>query len=119
MKLIHVGILVSDLERSAAFYEEVLQLEPALRPDLGFPGIFYALDGGGQIHLMQLPNPYAGCELPAHGGRDRHIALGVADVEALASRLDAAAIQYARSRSGRAAIFCRDPDGNTIELMQV
>lgn len=119
MKLLHIGLLVSDLEASACFYEEILGLTRAERPDLGFPGIFYALDGQRQIHLMLLDNPYTGCALPAHGGRDRHIALGVTDLADIRTRLDAAAIAYTLSRSGRAALFCRDPDGNAVELCEI
>jgi glyoxylase I family protein len=118
MRLLHAGLLVADLDKAAAFYERVLGLVRAERPDLGFEGIFYALEGGRQIHLMRLDNPYRDCELPAHGGRDRHLALGVDDLAAIRSRLDAAGIGYTMSRSGRAALFCRDPDGNAIELCE-
>lgn len=119
MKLMHVGLLVGDLQRSAAFYENVLGLARAPRPELGFSGLFYALDGDRQIHLMQLQNPYAGCELPEHGGRDRHVALGVTDLEAIRVRLEEGGYGYTLSRSGRSALFCRDPDGNAIELLQI
>jgi len=119
MKLLHVGLLVSDLHRAATFYERVLQLKRAERPDLGFEGIFYTLDGERQIHLMLLDNPYADCKLPDHGGRDRHVALGVADIHTIRQRLDTAGIPYSMSKSGRAALFCRDPDGNAIELCEV
>jgi len=118
MRLLHAGIIVSDLKAAAGFYEGVLGLRRAGRPDLGFAGIFYALDGGQQLHLMRLDNPYAGCELPAHGGRDRHLALGVDDLAAVKSRLEAAGVPFTMSRSGRAALFCRDPDGNAIELCE-
>ncbi len=119
MKLLHLGLIVADLQKAAAFYEGVLGLKRAERPALGFEGIFYALDGERQIHLMRLDNPYDGCKLPAHGGRDRHVALGVADIDAIRLRLDAAGISYSMSKSGRAALFCRDPDGNAIELCQM
>jgi len=119
MKLLHVGLLISDLHKAAVFYEHVLQLERAERPDLGFAGIFYALDGERQLHLMLLDNPYADSELPDHGGRDRHIALGIADLQIARQRLDAAGIPYSMSKSGRAALFCRDPDGNAIELCEI
>jgi len=118
MKLLHVGLLVADLSRAAGFYEGVLGLKRADRPDLGFEGIFYSLDGERQIHLMRLDNPYEGCELPAHGGRDRHVALGAPDLEAIRKRLDAAGIVYSMSKSGRAALFCRDPEGNAVELCE-
>ena len=119
MKLMHVGLLVTDLVAAAIFYEQILGLKRAERPDLGFPGIFYELENAGQIHLMQLDNPYRACELPAHGGRDRHVALGVPDLDAIRNGLEAAGLSYTMSRSGRAALFCHDPDGNAIELMQV
>jgi len=37
----------------------------------------------------------------------------------LKSRLDAAGIPYTASQSGRAALFCRDPDANTLEFVEV
>jgi len=119
MKLIHAGLLVSDLTAAAGFYEDVLGLKRAERPALGFEGIFYALDGTQQIHLMQLANPYEGCALPDHGGRDRHLALGVTEIAPIRQRLDAAGITYTLSKSGRAALFTRDPDGNAIELCEL
>jgi len=119
MKLMHAGLLVSDLEAAALFYEGVLGLRREPRPDLGFDGLFYALDDGRQIHLMRLPDPYQGCVSPGHGGRDRHLALGVDNLDEVKGKLEAAAIVYTMSRSGRAALFCRDPDGNAIELLQL
>lgn len=118
--LLHAGLLVSDLTRAKSFYESVLELAPHPgRPDLPYPGEWYELGGGQQLHLMQLPNPDAGSVRPEHGGRDRHIALGVKDMAALKSRLDAAGVIYTVSKSGRAALFCRDPDMNTLELVEV
>ncbi|MFP4181407.1 MAG: VOC family protein [Thiohalospira sp.] len=112
----HVAVLVADLERSLAFYRDLLGLavDPA-RPDLGYPGAWLTV-GRRQLHLMVLPDPDAEAERPEHGGRDRHIALAVDEVEALAERLEAAGVAVTRSRSGRAAIFCRDPDGNALEF---
>jgi len=118
--LLHAGLLVADLARAKHFYESVLGLTPyPHRPDLPYPGEWYALGGGQQLHLMQLPNPDAGMIRPEHGGRDRHIALGVKDMAALKSRLDVAGVSYTASKSGRAALFCRDPDANTLEFVEV
>ncbi len=118
--LLHAGLLVADLARAKAFYESVLGLAPyPHRPDLPYAGAWYELGGGQQLHLMQLPNPDAGSTRPEHGGRDRHIALGVKDMAALKSRLDAAGVSYTASKSGRAALFCRDPDANTLEFVEI
>ena len=75
--------------------------------------------GDQQIHLLELPNPDPVEGRPAHGGRDRHLALTIDDLDALARVLDAAGIGYTRSRSGRRALFFRDPDGNALELIEI
>jgi glyoxylase I family protein len=118
-KLLHASLLIADLERARTFYEGVLGLVPeAGRPELGFPGVWYSL-GDGQIHLICQPNPDPVSGRPAHGGRDRHTALGVEGWEELRRRLDAAGIAYSLSRSGRRALFVRDPDGNALELIEM
>lgn len=116
--LLHCSMLVEDLSRARAFYEGVLGLSPSSsRPAMGFEGAWYEL-GSQQIHLLCLPSPEKGLARPTHGGRDRHVALEVDSVAELASRLDAAGIQYTRSQSGRAALFCRDPDDNALEFVE-
>ena len=118
--LLHAGLLVSDLARARVFYESVLQLtRDPNRPDLPYPGEWYDLGNGQQLHLMRLDNPDVASVRPEHGGRDRHIALGVSNIEALKSRLDAAGVKYTASKSGRAALFCRDPDANPLEFVEV
>lgn len=116
--LLHATFLVADLEKSRAFYEGVLGLLPDVRrPDLGFTGVWYDVGANQQIHLMQLPNPEAGLSRPQHGGRDRHVALAVQGFNELIGRLDVSGIAYTLSRSGRQALFCRDPDGNALEFV--
>lgn len=116
--LLHATFLSADLARSRAFYEGLLELRPdPARPDLGYDGIWYDVAPGQQIHLMRLPDPEAGLERPAHGGRDRHVALRVSDLDALTARLEQAGVACTRSRSGRSAMFCRDPDGNALEFI--
>ena len=117
--LIHIGLLVQDLARAKAFYETVLGLSPhPARPALPYPGEWYELPDGRQLHLMCLPNPEAGLVRPEHGGRDRHAAFAVASVEALKRVLERSGVAYTLSKSGRPALFCRDPDGNALEFLQ-
>lgn len=116
--LLHASLLIADLERSRAFYEGVLGLLPAERPNLGFPGLWYQV-GSAQIHLLRLANPDPVTGRPEHGGRDRHTALGVRNFAAMQARLAVAGVPHTLSRSGRRALFCRDPDGNAIELVEV
>jgi len=119
IRLHHVSLLVRDTERALAFYRDLLGLAvDDSRPDLGYPGAWLSAGPGLQVHLLELPNPDPLEGRPDHGGRDRHVAFSVSDLEALRARLDAHGIPYTRSRSGRAALFCRDPDGNACELIQ-
>ena len=118
IELHHVSLLVADTTRSLDFYCGLHGLTvDASRPDLGYPGAWLQL-GNGQIHIMELPNPDPTVNRPAHGGRDRHIALVVSDLDELLDRLDAAGIPYTRSKSGRRAAFTRDYDGNAVELVE-
>jgi glyoxylase I family protein len=75
--------------------------------------------GEQQIHLLELPNPDPVNGRPEHGGRDRHVALAVNDIELLQQRLEQARLPYTRSKSGRNALFVRDPDGNALEFIEV
>ncbi len=116
-RILHVSLLVADTDRALSFYRDVLGLEvDAGRPDLGFPGAWLKV-GEASIHLLELPNPDPVTGRPEHGGRDRHVALAVGDFDGLVRALDAAGVPYTRSRSGRPAIFCRDPDGNALEFI--
>jgi glyoxylase I family protein len=114
----HVSVIVADTERALAFYRDVLDLpEDPQRPDLGYPGAWLTI-GAQQIHLLELPNPDPRTDRPAHVGRDRHCALTLRDLDALRQRLDARDIPYTLSKSGRRALFCRDPDGNGLEFIE-
>lgn len=115
----HVSVVVRDTARSLAFYRDVVGLEPvADRPDLGYPGAWLQV-GRQQVHLLELPSVDPVDGRPAHVGRDRHAAFQVSGVDALEQRLSAAGVAFTRSRSGRRAIFCRDPDGNGLEFIEV
>jgi len=117
-QLLHSSLLVMDLGLARAFYEGVLGLSSSLqRPDLGYPGVWYEL-GAQQIHLLALANAPQAIQAE-HGGRDRHIALAIDDIGSLKVKLDEMKIAYTLSKSGRRALFCRDPDGNALEFVEV
>jgi glyoxylase I family protein len=114
----HVSLITGDLSASIDFYVDLLgvSVDPQ-RPDLGYPGAWLDV-GDQQIHLLVLPNPDAVEGRPAHVGRDRHVAFHVASIDTIEARLEARGIPFTRSRSGRRALFCRDPDGNGVELIE-
>ncbi|KAL8136883.1 hypothetical protein V2J09_002884 [Rumex salicifolius] len=124
----HVGVLCKNLERSIHFYQNVLGFYHNIRvfgkqgleinearPDdkLPYRGAWLWV-GSGMIHLMELPNPDPLTGRPQHGGRDRHTCISIKDVSKLKTILDREG-----NRSGRPAIFTRDPDANALEFTQV
>lgn len=116
--ILHASFLVADLKRALEFYHGVLGLEIVSdRPDLGYSGAWLQLQAQ-QIHLLQLPNPDPTEDRPQHGGRDRHVAFEIRNLAALVAELETAGITYTLSRSGRQALFCRDPDGNALEFIE-
>jgi len=115
----HVSVIVSDTEQALWFYRDILGLAvDKARPDLGYPGAWLDV-GAQQIHLLELPNPDPVTGRPEHGGRDRHIALLVSSLDEIKNRLKKDDIAFTLSKSGRRALFCRDPDGNGIELIEI
>lgn len=106
----HASVRVADVERSRAFYEDLLGLAQAPRPDLGFPGVWYAL-GETQIHLIQQPKVFDDID-----PTDPHVALEVEDLAAVRRMLEARGIPC-RDFGGR-QLWILDPDGNVVELCE-
>ena len=107
----HVSVRIAELRRSREFYEGILGLRPAERPDLGIPGMWYDL-GVGQLHLIQSADirTVAGGIDPT----DMHFAFQVEDLDAMRQRLKGAGIEMLDF--GGDQLWVRDPDGNTVEL---
>ena len=115
----HVSLLVADTRRSLDFYHGLLGLPvDDSRPDLDFPGAWLQV-GAEQIHLLELPGSGRSRDPGKHGGRDHHLAMNVTSLDEVVHALETAGIAYTRSRSGRKALFCRDPDGNALELVEL
>lgn len=112
----HASLVVSDTAKSLHFYSDVLGMQQTTRPNLPFPGAWLKI-GAQQIHLLELENPDPTTGRPTHGGRDRHVALTVKDLTPIKTSLENAGVEYTLSISGRQALFCRDPDGNAIEII--
>ena len=113
----HASLIVSDTEQSLLFYRDILGMQPTERPPLPFPGAWLQI-GQQQIHLLELDNPDPTIGRPAHGGRDRHVALHCGNVDALREELETKGVAYTLSISGRKALFCRDRDGNALEFIE-
>ena len=119
MAIDHCSLVVANTKKALEFYSGILELGlDNARPDLGYPGAWLIV-GDKQIHLLELPTPDAIDGRPIHGGRDRHLALQVSDLNVVINKLKTKGVDFSCSKSGRAALFCRDYDGNAIELVEV
>jgi glyoxylase I family protein len=106
----HSSVRITDLARAREFYEGLLGLSTAPRPDLGFPGAWYDVDGA-QIHLIAQPKTFDGID-----PTDPHVALEVDDLGAVKRTLDARGIRYLDF--GGPQLWIHDPDGNVVEICE-
>jgi catechol 2,3-dioxygenase-like lactoylglutathione lyase family enzyme len=127
MRIQHVGLLVSDLERSRRFYAEALGLEEVPRPSsFVFAGTWFRF-GGTEIHLLTESDTTgtAGVLDPgpsARAGLASHLALEVDDLAAACGRLAEHGVDLVGGPmprgDGVTQVFFRDPDGYVLELFQ-
>ena len=117
-ELDHAGVHVSDLERSVAFYRDVLGLREQTRFTLGNEQLVFLAAGAGLVELIA-----DGSGRRATGAVD-HLALRVTDLDAQLPRLREAGVQLldetpveVRSLNAR-ILFCVGPDGERIELIE-
>jgi len=113
-QLNHVALHVADLEKSVAFYRDVLRLEAIPRPAFSFPGAWFRLGVDQELHLI--------------GGRDRevvshnrgnHFALMVDDFDAWERYLIEYNVHFAPRRTrpdGALQLYVIDPDGHYVEF---
>lgn len=115
-QLNHVGLHVTDVDRSVAFYTKVLGLAIAPRPAFGFPGAWFQIGEGEhaqEVHLIcrEIKDPSP--------PRERHYAFMVDDIDAFAKMLTEQGIEHRGPKprpDGAQQIFLRDPDDHVIEL---
>lgn len=109
----HISINPADLERSIAFYTDVLGLENGDRPDFSFPGAWIYCGGRPVVHLI------GGRAADAGTGAVDHFAFRGSDAGAFTARLQEKGIEFReRDVPGRNVhqVFLQDPDGVTVEV---
>jgi catechol 2,3-dioxygenase-like lactoylglutathione lyase family enzyme len=125
ISLHHVSLAVTNLERSRAFYRDVLGLREIARPAFPFAGAWFAV-GASQLHLIVHERP----TLRTGGidSRDVHFALRVASYEDTVARLRARGYasdasddlkrlrENPQGKAGFPQVFILDPDRHVIEL---
>lgn len=135
----HVGLCVSDLERSMRFYCDGLGFEPAERFELDgtqVPGLAEALEvtspavvvsqmivhGPLKVELLGWTSPRPEGEPSTHRNRLglTHLSFYVEDIDkaiAELTRLGGSLLPETRQSPGIELVFLSDPDGTRIELM--
>jgi catechol 2,3-dioxygenase-like lactoylglutathione lyase family enzyme len=141
--LFHTGITVSDLDRSIAFYRDVLGLEPDIGPTDIFEGdelsrgvgvpeaklrlATFKLDEG-TLELIQYLNPLSTVDnpMPANTLGAMHISFQVENAEETMRELSAKGVDFLSPinvvKEGPLAgwnwVYFKDPDGITMELVE-
>lgn len=142
----HLNIVVADMERSLAFYVDLLGMRPTFEVTLngdwidtvaGLPGVtarcifVQPKNGGCRFELLQYVAP-PGVDPPANGFANttglRHFALEVDDLEAWYTKLSAANIGFISppvtvpfmlmDGIRKRLCYCHDPDGVIVELCE-
>lgn len=118
-RFLHVMLHVADVDATLAFYAQLgLQVQvDRSDPASGRRNLFLGFGPEAEATLIEISSP---CPDPAPGFG--HIALAVADVDAICATLAAAGIAITREprrlASGTITAFVADPDGHAVELIQ-
>lgn len=115
LRVAGAAINVVDIERSLAFYTEILELKVALRVPGSGPVFEYLLSSDGTINNGVVILTKASGEQPLLTGFGR-LVLVVPDADALVEKSRVAG--YPPLDEGRFAHFIRDPDGTLVELFE-
>jgi catechol 2,3-dioxygenase-like lactoylglutathione lyase family enzyme len=126
MRIQHVGLVVSDLERSRRFYREALGLEEVPRPpNFTFSGAWFRF-GEYELHLLSQAHTTGGAGQTAGPGATQgmthHLAFEVDDLAAACARLAEKGVPLAGGPmprgDGVTQVFFFDPDGYVLEYFQ-
>jgi catechol 2,3-dioxygenase-like lactoylglutathione lyase family enzyme len=133
----HMGLTVSDLDRSVAFYtqlgyevvERIGEEGEDVERGTGVPGATLdvaMLEGPGdsRLELIKYVAPAGGpARLPNNGIGAAHVCLEVEDVDDAYEHLRRRGVEFFSEpithESGIRWVYCKDPDGVTAELLQV
>lgn len=125
MRLLHTMLRVGDLERSIAFYTDILGMHLLRRSDNQQYKYTLAFVGYGKESdhtVLELTYNW-GVDSYDLGSAYGHIAIGVDDIYALCAKIEQQGGEVYRKPGpvlgGKTVIaFVRDPDGYAIELIQ-
>jgi catechol 2,3-dioxygenase-like lactoylglutathione lyase family enzyme len=138
VKFNHIGISVTDIDRSIAFYHDMLGMQPlcAVFPFGGadFEAIMDVPGASGrmcmlgkdtlQLELFEFARSKAkDAEYPVSDRGYSHFGVSVDDIAATYEKFRAAGVRMHSpvitfNGGSMKAIYCRDPDGNVFEILE-
>jgi lactoylglutathione lyase len=115
-KLNHIGIYVSDLERSLKFYMDIFCFKQVDRFTSGEAKIVTIDMGGGLLELIHRPGSLG---TPPVGSWS-HLAIHESKFDEAVAKLDKMKIEkrLVTMENGNRLCFFNDPDGHTVEIME-
>lgn len=124
-KVNHIAIIASEIERSIAFYVDVLGftvIRKVYRQERDSWKVDLALHGDYLIELFTFPDAPQRPSYPEALGL-RHLAFSVADIEVCIAELQAKGVKTETIRidpfTGCRCVFFADPDGLPLELVEI
>jgi len=116
----HIAIYVSDLNKSAAFYGSVLNLQKIEEPFKDGRHVWFTLGTAGQVHLI------SGAKTSASYDKNEHLCFSVSSITDFIAKLDQQHIDYINWEGtaktptvrvdGVKQIYFQDPDGHWLEV---
>lgn len=114
-KLDHIGIYVTELERSIKFYNDIFSFKTVDQFTSGEAKIATLDMGGGLLELVQRP----GSPGSPPEGNWSHLAIHMPEFDEAVVKLNAKKIEkrLTTMANGNRLCFFKDPDGHMIEIM--
>lgn len=116
----HIGVYVTDLKVSTAFYENTLGLKQIPEPFHDGKHTWFSIGKAGHLHLIE------GVKRQYERDRNDHLCFSVKDIDAFISNLDKHRVEYTNwpgtakeptvRVDGVKQIYFKDPDGHLIEI---
>ncbi|KKX46615.1 MULTISPECIES: VOC family protein [Sphingobacterium] len=114
IKINHVTLIVDNLEKAAAFYQNELGLEPLAAFRFDYPVMFFKFNDEQQLHLSEWE------DTPSFRG---HICVQVDDFNKIFFRMKELQVidispwgKVRKLPDGAMQLFLRDPAGNLVEI---
>lgn len=116
----HIAVYVTDLTKSTAFYEKLLNLQQIQEPFKDGKHIWFTLGAAGQMHLI------LGAKQTTVHDKNEHLCFSVSSIPDFIQLLEKEKIDYANwpgtakeptiRVDGVKQIYFQDPDGHWLEV---